>query len=57
MARLRTDRFDVIISDVGMPVLSGFQIHLARSVDPAELLAAVASAAGRTGLLARSAQG
>jgi PAS domain S-box-containing protein len=94
MQRLRTHRYDVIVSDVGMPgrdgyelmrwvralpadaggrtpalaltgfarpedrrlaLLSGFQIHLTKPVDPAELLAAIASAAGRTGTPARTA--
>jgi PAS domain S-box-containing protein len=88
MELLRRGRFDVIVSDVGMPehdgyelmrwvralpdesggrtpalaltafarsedrrhaLLAGFQNHLAKPVDPFELLAAVASAAGRTG--------
>jgi PAS domain S-box-containing protein len=94
MERLRAHRYDVIVSDVGMPgrdgyelmrwvralpadaggrtpalaltgfaraedrrlaLLSGFQIHLTKPVDPAELLAAIASAAGRTGTPARTA--
>ncbi len=88
LAAMAANRFDVIVSDVGMPdqdgfdlirqvralpadaggrtpavaltalarvedrrrvLLAGFQIHVPKPVDPAELLAVVASVAGRTG--------
>ena len=88
IAAVAAGRFDVIVSDVGMPeqdgfdlirqvralpadaggrtpavaltalarvedrrraLLAGFQIHVPKPVDPAELLAVVASVAGRTG--------
>ena len=88
VAILSAKRFDVIVSDIGMPeqdgfdlirqvrampadaggktpavaltalarvedrrraMLAGFQIHVPKPVDPSELLAVVASVAGRTG--------
>ena len=88
LAALAAGRYDVVISDVGMPdrdgfdliralralppdaggktpavaltalarvedrrraLLAGFQIHVPKPVDPAELLAVVASVVGRTG--------
>ena len=88
LAALAAARFDVLVSDIGMPdrdgfdlirqlrslpadaggktpavaltalarvedrrraLLAGFQIHVPKPVDPAELLAVVASVAGRTG--------
>jgi light-regulated signal transduction histidine kinase (bacteriophytochrome)/CheY-like chemotaxis protein len=88
LAAVAAGRFDVIVSDIGMPeqdgfdlirrvralpadaggrtpavaltalarledrrraLLMGFQIHVPKPVDPAELLAVVASVAGRTG--------
>ena len=88
LAAVAAGRFDVIVSDIGMPdqdgfhlirqvralpadaggrtpavaltalarledrrrvLLAGFQIHVPKPVDPAELLAVVASVAGRTG--------
>ncbi len=88
LAAFTAGRFDVVVSDIGMPdqdgfdlirqiralpadaggrtpavaltalarvedrrraLLAGFQIHVPKPVDPAELLAVVASVAGRTG--------
>jgi len=37
------------LEDRKRALLSGFQTHLAKPVDPAELVATVASLAGRTG--------
>ncbi len=88
LERLASDRFDVLVSDIGMPgedgyslirrvralgpdrggnipaialtayaraedrmrsILAGFQMHVAKPVEPAELITMVASLAGRTG--------
>jgi CheY-like chemotaxis protein len=44
------DHPDVLLSDIGMPQLrAGFQSHIAKPVDSAELLAVVAALAGRSG--------
>jgi CheY-like chemotaxis protein len=87
LAHLRAERYDVLISDIGMPgadgydlirqvralpaeaggripalaltafaraedrtraVLAGYQVHLAKPVEPAELVALVGSLAGRS---------